>query len=394
MNDADTKTMLLRGARVVMPDEVVEGKSLLVERDRIVRIADEGAGESAERTLDLEGLTIFPGFIDIHIHGAVGVDTMEADADSLRRMASFLAQNGVTGWLPTLVPARVEDYQRAVSAIEQLMREQDEHPTAARVLGLHYEGPFINSAQCGALRPAHFRTFKNVTELDTLAVVKKANTVRMMTVAPEIEGGVELVRELVRRGWVVSIGHTRAGIHVLDQAREAGARHMTHFMNAMPLLHHRDPGPVGWGLTENNVSCDLIADGIHLDKLALKLVIKTKRPDRIVLISDAIAAAGKGDGKYKIWDETINVKDGRTSNSRGSIAGSVITLLDAAKMARSLSVTAVDVARMTALNPARLLGIDRDYGSISERKRADLVALDDHYNVRWTIIGGSIVFQA
>lgn len=385
--------LLLQGARLVLPDRVTDKASLLIEDGRIQFLHEGGQSVPLRsiRTLDLDGLTLFPGFIDVHIHGAVGVDTMEATASDLHRVARFLAENGVTAWLPTLVPASAEDYKRAAAAVEELMHEQDERTAAARARGLHYEGPFINSAQCGALRPAYFRTFKDVTELDALAIVE--NAARMITVAPEIDGGIELVGELHRRGWIISIGHTRAEVAVLDKACAAGAHHMTHFMNAMSPLHHRAPGPIGWGLLNEEVSCDVIADGVHVDPLMLKLILRCKTPARVALISDAVAPAGLGDGEYSIWGETITVTEGRTRNARGSIAGSVITMLDAVRLMLSLNVAQQDVAQMAASNPARLLGVGHDCGSIEEGKRADLTALDEKGNVRLTLVGGRIAFD-
>lgn len=389
-------TLLLRNARLVGPDRVAEGASLLIEDGRIARIFEEG-GESNTRsaeTFDLSDLTLLPGFIDVHIHGAVGVDTMEADADDLHRVARFLARNGVTAWLPTLVPGALADYERAVRAIEKLMEEQDERAgVAARALGLHYEGPFINSAQCGALRPAYFQKFTDEGVLNSLARLNDGNARHMITVAPEIDGGIELVRALARRGWIISIGHTRAGVEVLDLAFEAGARHMTHFMNAMSPLHHREPGPIGWGLMNDRVSCDVIADRVHVAPLMLKLLLRAKSPARLMLISDAVAPTGLGDGEYSIWGETISVIEGRTRNARGSIAGSVITMLDAVRTMLALDVSLQDVASMASGNPARLLGVDGDCGSIEEGKRADLVALDAEGNVRLTLIGGRVASE-
>ncbi len=272
------------------------------------------------------------------------------------------------------------EYERAIAAISELMSQQataQSSELGARVLGVHYEGPFVNSEQCGALHREHFRTFKNAADLDSLPTVEHQNAIHLTTVAPEIEGGIELIGELRRRGWIVSIGHTRATPDVLDEAKAAGAQHMTHFMNAMSPLHHRAPGPIGWGLLNDDVSLDVIADGVHLDPMMLKVLLRCVTPSRLALISDAIAATGQGDGDYEIWGEKINVANGRTSNARGSIAGSVITMLDAVKMMLSLGASECDVARMASLNPARLLGIDRDCGSIEEGKRADLVALDD-----------------
>lgn len=395
--ETDGKSLLLKNARLVLPHKIAERASLLINEGRITRILESAAMEDvrADATLELGGATVLPGFIDVHLHGAVGVDTMEADAEDLHHVARFLAQNGVTSWLPTLVPAPIEDYKRAAHAIGTLINEQDSRPTAAaRALGLHYEGPFINSAQCGALRPAHFRTFTDASAIDVLALPENTAAKRMITVAPEIDGGIELISELTRRGWIVSLGHTRASLDVLDDACAAGARHMTHFMNAMSPLHHRAPGPIGWGLLKDEITCDVIADGVHVDPLMLKLVLRAKTPARVALISDAVAPAGLGDGDYNIWGETISVIHGRTQNARGNIAGSVITMSDAVRTMLSLDIPIEDVARMASSNPARLLGVSHDYGSIEEGKRADLVALDDEGNVRLTLIGGRVAFES
>lgn len=401
---------LLRNARIILPEQVLESGSLLIEDGKIGRVIEGASSGSfnADSIIELGGATLFPGFIDIHIHGAIGVDVNSATAGDLRRLSELLAGKGVTGWLPTLVPATDEEYKRAIAAISELMSQQAlesrlqsadisaELPTkvgtlntcAARVLGVHYEGPFVNSEQCGALHREHFRTFKSVSDLDSLPTIEHPNAVHLTTVAPEIEGGIELIRELRRRGWIVSVGHTRATPDVLDEAKAAGAQHMTHFMNAMSPLHHRAPGPVGWGLLNDDVSLDVIADGVHLDPLMLKVLLRCVTPARLALISDAIAATGQGDGEHEIWGEKITVANGRTSNARGSIAGSVITMLDAVQTMLSLGASECDVARMASFNPAQLLGIHRDCGSIEEGKRADLVAVDEKGEVQVTVIGG------
>ena len=391
MNPPKPTTILLKSARIVLAERTAEQVSLLVQSDRIARIIETSTDLPLifDLVIDLNGFTLFPGFIDVHIHGAVGVDTMEATAADLDRVSQFLATQGVTGWLPTLVPAPTADYERAIKAIEDATNSDG----GARILGVHYEGPFVNSTQCGALRARFFRSFSGAADLDDLRQINHQGVKHMITVAPEIDGGVALVQELHRRDWIISIGHTRAGFDLLDQACEAGARHMTHFMNAMAPLHHRAPGPVAWGLTRDNVTCDVIADGIHLDPQMLRLLLKVKGVASLSLISDAVAAAGMGDGDYEIWGETITVKDGRTSNAAGHIAGSIITILDALRVMKSLDVSEVDVAKMAAANPARLLGIERDCGSIEEGKRADLVALNQKGEVVLTMIGGDIVFN-
>jgi len=386
--------VFLCNARIVLPDRIAESAGLLIERDRIAQVYDAGSvPPSHDDSIDLAGLTLFPGFIDVHIHGAVGVDTMEASPEGLLQIAEFLATQGVTGWLPTFVPASLEQYEQAISSIEQAVAQTSvcEDPGDQRLksvpLGVHYEGPFVNSEQCGALHREHFRTFKGLSDLDELPVVNNPGAIHMMTLAPEIDGGIDLIKEINRRGWIASIGHTRAALNTLDQAANAGARHMTHFMNAMTPLHHRAPGPVGWGLINDRVTVDLIADGVHLDPSVIKLILRGKGAENISLISDAIAAAGKGDGNYEVWGETIVVKEGRTQNAHGSIAGSVITMLDAVRLMRSLEVSETEVARMAATNPAQLLGLN-DRGSIEVGKRADLVALDAELNVKATFIGG------
>ena len=372
--------LLLKNANLVLPDREVRDSVLIADG----KIAAIGNDAQADEEIDLSDCTLLPGFIDVHIHGAVGVDVMDATPAGLQSMSDYLASQGVTSWLPTFVPASDENYVSAVAVISEALAS-----TGARIAGVHYEGPFVNSKQCGALHTEYFKSYSRPEDLEFLVV--PANGARMITLAPEVDGGVELVRELKARGWVISIGHTRADLKVLDDACAAGARHMTHFMNAMSPLHHRNPGPIAWGLSRDDVTVDMIADGIHLDPFMLRLLLKLKGARGISLISDAIAAAGKGDGDYDIWGETISVKDGRTANASGSIAGSVISMLDAVRLLHSLGVSYPDLALMSSLNPARLLNLDHECGSIEIGKRADLVALDKNTNVKLTLIGGRSV---
>jgi N-acetylglucosamine-6-phosphate deacetylase len=389
MMTINSGTLILDAERVVLPGEVREGVSVMVENGLITGFFERSDGGIASATrVDLSGLTLLPGFIDVHIHGAVGVDTMEAGVDDFERVARFLGEVGVTGWLPTLVPGPDDDYRRVASEVGKLISRQEESHPAARALGVHYEGPFINQAQCGALRIPFFRTYSRPSDLAPLARVSQPGAVHMITLAPEIDGGVELVRELVRDRWVVSIGHTRAPLDILDSACDAGARHMTHFMNAMAPLHHRSPGPIGWGLVRDDVTCDIIADGVHTDPLILNLALRCKTAERLTLISDAVAPTGLGDGEYQIWGEKIEVVDRRTRNERGSIAGSVMTILDGVKVMLSLGAPLHAVSRMASLNPAILLGVADAMGSIEVGKRADLIAVDRNLSVAQTFVGG------
>ena len=215
--------------------------------------------------------------------------------------------------------------------------------------------------------------------------------VHMTTLAPEIDGGIELIEALVAEGWVVAIGHTRADSETLDRAFAAGARHLTHFFNAMTGIHHRTLGVAGWGLANSEVTFDIIADGNHVHPKMLELACHSKSPANVSLISDSVAPTGLGDGEYELWGETITVINGETRNERGSIAGSVITMHDAMKQMRLLGFSEVEIAKMASTNPARLLGLESDRGSIEVGKRADLVAIDKDGNIKFSMIGGKIV---
>jgi N-acetylglucosamine-6-phosphate deacetylase len=374
--------------------------NVLVDGDNIVGINVDT--EVSVDVIDGGGATLLPGFIDVHNHGAVGHDVNDSTAEELLEVAAFLASHGVTAWLPTLVPDSDENYQRIIDEIDRQMELQKGKPVA-QALGVHYEGVFANESMCGALRPQFFKSFERrenhpVTETATPLLRKEGSLlprlkrgVHMTTLAPEVDGGIELIKDLVSDGWVVSIGHTKADPKTLDAAIEAGARHMTHFFNAMTGVHHRDVGVAGWGLAKREVSFDIIADGIHVAPEMLEFACRAKGTDKVSLISDSVAPTGKGDGKFELWGETIAVVNGRTQNERGSIAGSVITMQDAVRRMLSLGFATAEVAQMASANPAKLLGVDREYGSIEIGKRADLVALDAVGNIQFTMIGGELV---
>ena len=372
-----------------MPGIILTNASIAGGAESDIIVGADGSIGFEERPaggeeIDCSGLTIFPGFIDVHNHGAVGVDVNEADADGLVAVGEFLARSGVTAWVPTLVPDSDENYARVVSAIDRLMEIQAEMPIAQAV-GVHYEGVFANEKMCGALRPEYFKRFTG-GEVGALPRLKRG--VHMTTFAPEIEGGVELAAELSRSGWIASIGHTRADVDTLDRALNAGARHVTHFFNAMSGIHHRDVGVAGWALTNDAVTFDIIADGIHVHPAMLEMAARTKTPGRTILISDSVAPTGLDDGEYGLWGERISIENGRTRNERGSIAGSVITMLDAVRRMREIGFTDAEAAAMASSNPARLLGVEDSRGAVEPGKRADIVGIDEAENVRLVMIGG------
>ena len=356
--------------------------SIAIEDGRIASIGE--AQPLTTEIIDAEGAWAVPGFVDIHCHGAAGVDVNWATTEELLIAAEFLARNGVAAWLPTLVPDSDENYRSAIDAIDRLM-ELQEGRAVAQAIGVHYEGVFANEAMCGALRPQHFKRFTG-SEVRDLPRLKRG--IHMTTLAPEIEGGIDLIRELKSDGWVVAIGHTRASADVLDAALEAGATHVTHFFNAMTGIHHRELGVAGWGMTEAGVTFDIIADGIHVHPRMLEFACLAKGVTNVSLISDSIAPTGLGDGVFTLWGEQIAVADGRTQNARGSIAGSVITMADAVERTVSIGISVPDGAGMASQNPAVVVGVGDKFGEIDIGRRADVCIIDDAGKLKLTLIAG------
>jgi N-acetylglucosamine-6-phosphate deacetylase len=382
------KTVLLKNCAAILPDERRENANVLIENGKIAAISN--AEIPADEVINLENQTLFAGFIDIHNHGAVGVDVNEANADDLLAVGKFLAENGVTAWIPTLVPDTNETYRKVIGAIEETLKIQAEQPIA-QIVGVHYEGVFANEKMCGALRPEFFKTYsgREVADLPTLS-----SGVHLTTFAPEIEGGIELVKALRKRNWIPSIGHTRADYETLEKAFEAGAMHVTHLFNAMTGVHHREIGVAGWALTKDEIFCEIIADRIHVHPEMLRFAQKNKPADKLLLVSDSVAPTGKGDGEFELWGENIAVVNGKTRNERGSIAGSVITVLDAVRNYLSLGASEIEVSKMASANAAKLLGLEKTHGTIEIAKRADLVVLDEDGNIKLLLVGGKIAFQA
>jgi N-acetylglucosamine-6-phosphate deacetylase len=379
--------LLLHNARVVRKDGVQPG-GVLVDEGRIVRVFSLGetpAGISSRESIDLGEDLLAPGLIDIHIHGSAGTDVQETDPEGLARLSEFLLSEGVTGFFATFVPTTAQNYRDGISRIESYIAAHDRQRTGARLLGIHFEGPFVNRQKCGALQPEYFRVYDG----DSRAIevfTTPTNYPRLMTLAPEIDGGIELIRALSNRGLRVFIGHSRANPDALELGFEAGARHITHFPNALDPLHHRKPGAFGWGLMREEVTLDCIADFHHVDPTMLRLINKTKRADRLSLISDAIAPAGLGDGDFSVWGTRITVRDGAArlaeGEAAGALCGSVITLRQAVKNMVSIGLPIEQAIRMASLNPAEVAGIASDRGSIEVGKRADLVSFNDKFEVR------------
>ena len=391
--------LILHNARVVRERGIDRG-GVVVRDGRVAQIFASGqkpAGLSASESTDLGGAYLAPGLIDIHIHGSAGVDVQAADESGLAKLSAFLLSEGVTGYFATFVPTDERGYEDAIASISSYVEKQDDANQSnhtARILGIHFEGPFVSEHRCGALQSRHFRSYDGDSRSIEVFACSSRDNARLMTLAPEIHGGLDLTRELTRRGVRVFIGHSQADPDVLHQAALAGARHITHFPNALEPLHHRQPGAVAWGLIQDDVTLDCIADFHHVHPLMLRLMYQSKGADGMALISDAIMPAGLGDGEFSVWNEKITVRNGRTSLARDAgedtIAGSVITMRQALKNIIGLGVPVHEAIRMATLVPARVAGIESEYGSIEEGKRADLLVFDDDLTVRFAAVQGKL----
>jgi len=298
------------------------------------------------------------GLVDIHVHGAFGVDVLTADEAGLDRLALGLEARGVAGFVPTLVPVPLADLAPLMARLSAWVRSRREGDgRGATPLGIHLEGPFVSPNRSGALHRECLLDGRDARAVEAFFdAVGEVPGRPVVTMAPEIPGGLDLVSAFVRRGFLVALGHTEADVATLDEALRRGARHMTHFGNAMKPLHHRDAGPVGWGLLRDGVTVDVIADLHHLSPEMLSLVRRCKGPDGFALISDAAPCAGLPDGSYPVWGETLTVSAGTVRNASGGLAGSVALLDDcASRMAACGAATAEEARRAASETPRRLL---------------------------------------
>jgi N-acetylglucosamine-6-phosphate deacetylase len=376
-------------ARLFTPTEEILHPLLVVEDGRI-------AGVSARSTKEIPGnvsvvdfgdATLAPGFLDIHIHGGAGLDLMRASPSDLPRLGKFLAAHGVTAYYPTTVAAPLDAtcaaLERLADAIEATVPSGD---PAARPLGIHLEGPFLSHKRRGVHPP------ENLVE-PTIAVFDRLwqaarGLVRVLTIAPELPGAMEVIAEAARRQVCVSIGHSDAEMPAAQAAVRAGARHATHTFNAMRPLDHREPGIIGEVLSNDQLTADMIVDGIHVDPVVVELFLKAKGPERAVLITDAISATGMPDGRYQLGPIEVDVKDGRCT-SGGSLAGSVLTMDRAVRNVTKFSRWSLrDAVRAATLNPARAMGLAAHYGVLAAGADADFAVLSPAGDVIKTIIRG------
>lgn len=378
---------ILTGNRILQPGGAVVSGSLIIKDGRIAALEPVrfGPGEVEGRHIDAGDRWVCPGLIDVHIHGAVGVDTMQAASpDGLEAMARFLAGRGVTAFLPTTMTAPAEDILRVLQALAGCTPK----PGESEVLGVHVEGPYISPSRAGAQPPEWIRR----PDPAEYAAWFETGAVRLMTVAPELPGALDLIRYGVQRGTQFALGHSEASPEQVRAAVEAGANQATHTFNAMPGLHHREPGILGAVLTDDRVFAQTIADGAHLHPIIVDLITRLKGTRGTLLVTDAMQAAGLPDGDYHLGSEPVFVRGGIARNARGALASSTLTLDQAVKNVVAFTGLSFErVAPMASETPARSLGLFPRKGALLPGSDADIVVFNEDLAVERVILRGEVL---
>jgi len=381
---------LIRGASLVTGGQPPRRASVLIAGGRIRSVGGrlEGAARRVGAVrVDLDGGWIAPGLVDLHTHGAVGVDFVTAGREELDRAGGHFAAHGVTGLLLSLYPEPPADMVRTLERLSSLVLAG-----AGRGIpfGFHLEGPYLSPAKPGALPGRHFRTYDRA-ETDALLRAGRG-LVRTMTLAPELPGGHALVKHLVRKGVVPSFAHSAAGYDETRKAIAAGVRHATHLFNAMNGIHHRAPGPVTALLEDPRVIVELIADGHHVQVPLLRMVHELKDRRSVTLVSDSVAPCGLPPGRYSFAGAPVDLRDGRVTLPDGTLAGSALTLDRAVALhVKELGFPVEEAILLASANPARLVG-EKRRGEIRPGFRADLVHLDERLRPRRTWVAGELAW--
>jgi N-acetylglucosamine-6-phosphate deacetylase len=384
--------VLLHVDRALTPREEIPDACILIDDTTIRKIVPRAALDVPRGTREIRaaGLTAVPGFVDVHVHGAGGHDVMEGTRDALGAVASTLARHGTTSFLATTVTASPEITCQSVEGIARHIESKCftwNNSPSAEILGIHFEGPFLSTMRRG-VHPPEWLTQPSVELLGRLLSAARGKG-RILTLAPELPGTAPCIDAALASSLVVALGHTDA---TYEQARAAiarGARHAVHVYNAMRPFSHRDTGVIGAVLTSPEVTAELIADGVHVEDAAMRILLQTKGIDRVILVSDGTAATDMPDGKYTLGTFEVNVSGGVCRNSEGKLAGSTLTLDRALRNIVALGVPLPDALRMLTLNPARLLGLEEKKGVLRPGGDADIVLVDENLRVRSVWARGS-----
>ena len=369
---------------IVLGDTIIENEVLVVEDDHIYNITPELDNIPIEIFKDCY---IMPGFVDIHTHGAVGVDVMDGDPQGIVKMAEFLAAHGVTSFLPTTTTLDIETTRKAILAVKKA-KEIDK--TGAKILGIHLEGPFINPKYKGAQN----EQFIVEPTKEVLNKLTEEDIVKLITIAPELSGAEETIKILRDKGINVSMGHSDATYDDTMKGVISGATQVTHLFNGMRPFHHREPGIIGAALATDAIRCQIIADGIHLHFGTIRMVYKAKGYRNIILISDSMSATGLSDGNYELGGLKVSVKSGAPRLPNGSLAGSTLTLDVAVRnMVNKAFIPLPFVSKMASKVPAESIG-EFDIGEFSYGKKADITILDKSFKVIRTYIDGRLIYES
>jgi N-acetylglucosamine-6-phosphate deacetylase len=375
-------TILLRPARALTPTMDIPDAGILI-RDGVVEAIGPREGmslpENAQETVAAHQ-TAIPGFVDVHIHGAGGHDVMEGTSQALAGVARLVARHGTTSFVATTVTASPDDTCRSVEGIARFIAIQHEtDEPRAEILGIHYEGPFISSARRG-VHPKEWIQLPSAPLLERLLHAASGNA-RILTIAPEVLGAMPCIDAARSAGVVVAIGHTDATYEQARAGMAHGAHHAVHVYNAMRPFSHRDSGVIGAVLTSPEVTAELIADGVHVEEAAMRILLQAKGAGRVILVSDGVSATGMPDGKYKLGKFEVTVSGGVCRNAEGNLAGSTLTLDRALRNIVALGIPLHDAVRMLTVNPATLLGIEFKKGALRVGADADIVLLDETLRV-------------
>lgn len=377
---------VLANARVVTTRRVLDPGWLIMDG---ATIAGVGAGDPPigdGDVHDLDGRYLMPGFIDLHMHGGGGAQITTDDAEEILAAVAFHRRHGTTRTLASLVTDQLDRMAASVRTIADIIHAGPQ----SSIVGVHLEGPFLNPAKRGS----HHRDHLLAPDLQALRhlLARGDGTVRVVTLAPELDGGMDLLREVVSTGGIAAVGHTDATYAQARLAFAAGARLATHLFNAMRSFHHRDPGPAGAALADNTVTCELINDGMHVHDDAVRIAMNAAGADRVAFITDATPAAGMSDGEFRLGPVPVFARDGKVTLTDGSLAGSTLTMDAAVRHAvRCVGIPLPQVSIATAGTPAKLLGMADRIGSLHPGKDADLVVLSHDLQVDAVVSRGTVV---
>ncbi|MGB9678873.1 MAG: N-acetylglucosamine-6-phosphate deacetylase [Thermoanaerobacteraceae bacterium] len=381
------ENLILKHGEIYLEDEILYDKDLLISEGKIFDIGKNINTHDAE-VIDLKGKKVVPGFIDIHIHGGVGHDSMEGTYEALNAISVHLARHGVTSFCATTMTMDMPYILDALKNINETMKKGTE---GAQVLGAYVEGPFISKEHKGA-QDDRYILEPNIDIMDKFIEASNGN-IKVIALAPEKDKNGEFVEYVTKKNIRVSLGHTNATYEEMKNGVDHGATIAVHTYNGMKGLHHREPGALGEVFLDDRLYSELICDFIHSHPAAVKILLKIKGTDRVVLISDAMAACGLGDGEYSLGGQKVYVKNKEARLENGTLAGSTLTLDKAVANITSLGITLFEACKMVSENPAKVIGIADRKGSIAIGKDADITILNSDLTVDMTMVNGEIVYK-